>query len=127
MHVEGNAIQRDDAAEHDADVANRKQASISLREWCRRHLASLTRLSKPKVARFSRSCKSMSTSFALAHTVLDLNRNLTEMALRLLIGECFLDPIEGKRRIDDRLDLVGLDGGNHGSLACMRSNAHARD
>ena len=25
MHVEGHAVQRDDAAEHDADVANRKQ------------------------------------------------------------------------------------------------------
>ena len=40
VHVEGHAIQRDDAAEHDADVANRKQGSISLRELCLRHLVS---------------------------------------------------------------------------------------
>ena len=38
VHVEGHAIQRDDAAEHDADVANREQGSISLRELCLRHL-----------------------------------------------------------------------------------------
>ena len=37
VHVEGYAIQRDDAAEHDADVANREQGSISLRELCLRH------------------------------------------------------------------------------------------
>ena len=42
MHVEGYAIQRDDAAEHDADVANREQGSISLRELCLRHLVSPT-------------------------------------------------------------------------------------
>ena len=40
MHVEGHAIQRDDAAEHDADVANRKQGISSLRELCLRHLVS---------------------------------------------------------------------------------------
>jgi hypothetical protein len=40
VHVEGYAIQRDDAAEHDADVANREQGSISLRELCLRHLVS---------------------------------------------------------------------------------------
>jgi hypothetical protein len=40
VHVERHAIQRDDAAEHDADVANRKQGSISLRELCLRHLVS---------------------------------------------------------------------------------------
>ena len=40
VHVEGHAIQRDDAAEHDADVANREQGSISLRELCLRHLVS---------------------------------------------------------------------------------------
>ena len=38
VHVEGYAIQRDDAAEHDADVANREQGSIALRELCLRHL-----------------------------------------------------------------------------------------
>ena len=38
VHVEGHAIQRDDAAEHDADVANREQGSIALRELCLRHL-----------------------------------------------------------------------------------------
>jgi len=38
MHVEGHAIQRDDAAEHDADVANRKQGFLSPRELCLRHL-----------------------------------------------------------------------------------------
>ena len=37
-HVKGHAIQRDDAAEHDADVANREQGSISLRELCLCHL-----------------------------------------------------------------------------------------
>ena len=37
MHVEGHAIQRDDAAEHDADVANREQGSIPVRELCLRH------------------------------------------------------------------------------------------
>jgi hypothetical protein len=42
VHVERHAIQRDDAAEHDADVANRKQGSISLRELCLRHLVSPT-------------------------------------------------------------------------------------
>ena len=40
VHVEGYAIQRDDAAEHDADVANREQGSIALRELCLRHLVS---------------------------------------------------------------------------------------
>jgi len=38
MHVEGDAIERDDAAEHDADVADRKQGVLSLRELCLRHL-----------------------------------------------------------------------------------------
>jgi hypothetical protein len=38
VHVKGHAIQRNDAAEHDADVANREQGSISLRELCLRHL-----------------------------------------------------------------------------------------
>jgi hypothetical protein len=37
MHVKGHAIQRDDAAEHDTDVANRKQGILSLRELCLRH------------------------------------------------------------------------------------------
>ena len=32
IHVERNTIQRNDAAEHDADVANRKQGRLSLRE-----------------------------------------------------------------------------------------------
>jgi hypothetical protein len=40
VHVEGYAIQRNDAAEHDADVANREQGSVSLRELCLRHLVS---------------------------------------------------------------------------------------
>ena len=40
MHVEGNAVQRDDAAEHDADVANREQGIASLRELCLRHVVS---------------------------------------------------------------------------------------
>ncbi len=40
MHVEGNAVQRDDAAEHDADVADRKQGMLSLRELCLRHFVS---------------------------------------------------------------------------------------
>ena len=40
VHVKGHAVQRDDAAEHDADVANREQGSISLRELCLRHLVS---------------------------------------------------------------------------------------
>ncbi len=40
VHVEGYAVQRDDAAEHDADVANRQQGRISLRELCLRHLVS---------------------------------------------------------------------------------------
>ena len=40
MHVKGHTVQRDDAAEHDADVANREQGSISLRELCLRHLVS---------------------------------------------------------------------------------------
>ena len=39
MHVEGHAVQRDDAAEHDADVANRKQGDLPLRELCLRHVA----------------------------------------------------------------------------------------
>src|SRR5664279_353106 len=39
MHVEGHAVQGDDAAEHDADVANRKQGIVSLRELCLRHFA----------------------------------------------------------------------------------------
>ena len=38
MHVERHAVQRDDAAEHDADVANRKQGMGSLRKLCLRHL-----------------------------------------------------------------------------------------
>ncbi len=38
MHVEGHAVQRDDAAEHDADVANRKQGILSLRELCGSHV-----------------------------------------------------------------------------------------
>ena len=38
MHVEGDAVQRDDAAEHDADVANRKQGILSLRKLCLRHM-----------------------------------------------------------------------------------------
>jgi hypothetical protein len=37
MHVERNAIQGDDTAEHDADVANRKQGAVSLRELCLHH------------------------------------------------------------------------------------------
>ena len=37
MHVKGHAVQRDDAAEHDADVANREQGILSLRELCLRH------------------------------------------------------------------------------------------
>jgi hypothetical protein len=37
MHVKGHAVQRDNAAEHDADVANRKQGILSLRELCLRH------------------------------------------------------------------------------------------
>ena len=40
MHVEGHAIERNDAAEHDADVANREQGRLSLRELCLRHLVS---------------------------------------------------------------------------------------
>src|SRR6185312_11271315 len=40
MHVEGNAIQRDDAAEHDADVADREQGGLSLRELGLRHVVS---------------------------------------------------------------------------------------
>ena len=40
VHVEGHAVQRDDAAEHDADVANREQGRLSLRELCLRHLVS---------------------------------------------------------------------------------------
>ena len=40
VHVEGHAIQRDDAAEHDANVAYREQGRISLRELCLRHLVS---------------------------------------------------------------------------------------
>ena len=39
VHVERHAIQRDDAAEHDADVANREQGALSLRELCLHHLA----------------------------------------------------------------------------------------
>ena len=42
VHVERHAVQRDDAAEHDADVANRKQGSnrtgLSLRELCLHHI-----------------------------------------------------------------------------------------
>jgi hypothetical protein len=38
MHVEGDAVQRDDAAEHDADVADRQQGILSLRELCPRHM-----------------------------------------------------------------------------------------
>ncbi len=38
MHVEGNAIQRDDAAEHDADVVNRKQGILAPGALCLRHL-----------------------------------------------------------------------------------------
>jgi hypothetical protein len=37
MHVERHAIQGDDAAEHDADVANRKQGTVSLRVLCLHH------------------------------------------------------------------------------------------
>jgi hypothetical protein len=40
VHVEGYAIQRDDAAEHDADVANREQGSVPLRELSLRHRVS---------------------------------------------------------------------------------------
>jgi hypothetical protein len=40
VHVEGYAIQREAAAEHDADVANREQGRIALRELCLRHLVS---------------------------------------------------------------------------------------
>jgi hypothetical protein len=39
MHVERYAIQRNDAAEHDTDVANRKQRRFSLRQPGLRHLA----------------------------------------------------------------------------------------
>jgi hypothetical protein len=39
VHVKGHAVQCDDAAEHDADVANRKQGILSLRELCLRHIA----------------------------------------------------------------------------------------
>src|SRR5260370_37870348 len=42
-HVEGYAIQRDDAAEHDADVANRKQGFLSPGELCLRHLVPPTK------------------------------------------------------------------------------------
>ena len=38
MHVEGDAVQRDDAAEHDADVADGEQGILSLRELCLRHM-----------------------------------------------------------------------------------------
>ena len=38
VHVEGYAIQRDDAAEHDADVANREQGILTSRELCLRHI-----------------------------------------------------------------------------------------
>jgi len=41
-HVEGHAVERDDSAEHDADVANREQGRCPLRELCLRHLVSLT-------------------------------------------------------------------------------------
>jgi len=40
MHVEGDAIQRNDAAEHDADAADREQGILSLRELCLRHVVS---------------------------------------------------------------------------------------
>ena len=39
VHVERHAVQRDDAAEHDADVANREQGVLSLRELCLHHRA----------------------------------------------------------------------------------------
>ncbi|OIQ70080.1 hypothetical protein GALL_483130 [mine drainage metagenome] len=38
-HVERYAVQRNDAPEHDADVANRKQRRCSRRRWGLRHLA----------------------------------------------------------------------------------------
>src|ERR1700684_4352026 len=38
MHVKGHAVQRNDAAEHDADVANREQGILPLRELYLRHL-----------------------------------------------------------------------------------------
>ena len=58
VHVEGHAVQRDDAAEHDADVANREQGRIALRELCLRHFVSarseqacsITRVNAPVAA-----------------------------------------------------------------------------
>ncbi|MHC2783736.1 hypothetical protein ACVMBZ_002950 [Bradyrhizobium liaoningense] len=46
VHVEGHAVERDDAAEHDADVANREQGRCPPRELCLRHLVSLTSFSE---------------------------------------------------------------------------------
>jgi len=40
VHVEGHTVERNDAAEHDADVANREQGRCPLRELCLRHLVS---------------------------------------------------------------------------------------
>ena len=39
LHVERNTVQRNDAAEHDADVANREQGIRFLRKLCVRHFA----------------------------------------------------------------------------------------
>src|SRR4029077_8415861 len=51
VHVEGHAVERDDAAEHDADVAYSEQRGIPLRELCLRHLVSPTTLSALEGAR----------------------------------------------------------------------------
>ena len=45
VHVKGHAVERDDAAEHDADVANREQGRCPLRELCLRHVVSPTHVS----------------------------------------------------------------------------------
>src|SRR6267143_2001628 len=48
LHVERHAVQSDDAAEHNADVANRQQGRAPLRELCLHHLVSPERRAGPE-------------------------------------------------------------------------------
>ncbi|MGY4187235.1 hypothetical protein ACVI1I_004007 [Bradyrhizobium sp. USDA 4459] len=67
MHVKGHAVERDDAAEHDADAANGKQGRCPLRELCLRHVVSPTDISG-RTGDASRSLTRQRLSEPLGHT-----------------------------------------------------------
>ena len=69
MHVEGNTVQGDDAAEHDADVANREQGIAPLRKLDLRHVVSpssmIARIAPCNASRWQRHLR---LSDPLGHT-----------------------------------------------------------